>query len=89
MQRYLCAKSRLAAAWALGLSGFVVLAQFALFLFIGVELACFNDTTAGLGDNITGDSAFMTYVVKHMGAGLKGLILAAILSAAMSTATTT
>ena len=36
VQRYLCAKNRSAASWALGLSGFVVFAQFAVFLFIGV-----------------------------------------------------
>jgi len=85
VQRYLCAKSKSAASWALGLSGFVVLAQFALFLFIGVELACFNSTTGELGQNVAGDQAFMTYVVNHMNAGMKGLILAAILAAAMST----
>jgi Na+/proline symporter len=85
VQRYLCAKSRAAAAWALGLSGFVVLAQFALFLFIGVQLACFNSVTGGIGSEVSGDEAFMTYVVRHMGTGLQGLILAAVLSAAMST----
>ncbi len=69
----------------IGLSGFVVLAQFALFLFIGVELACFDSATGGIGATTTGDQALMTYVVHHMGVGLKGLILAAVLSAAMST----
>jgi Na+/proline symporter len=62
-----------------------VLSQFALFLFIGVELACFNSTGGGIGGDVSGDRAFMTYVVHHMGVGLKGLILAAVLSAAMST----
>jgi SSS family transporter len=85
VQRYLCAKSKGAAAWALGLSGFVVLFQFAIFLFIGVELACFNETTGQLGSDIAGDEAFMTFVIKHMGSVMKGLILAAILAAAMST----
>jgi SSS family transporter len=85
VQRYLCAKSRAAASWALALSGIVVLAQFALFLFIGVELACFESVTGGIGSNVAGDQALMTYVVRHMGVGLKGLILAAVLSAAMST----
>jgi Na+/proline symporter len=85
VQRYLCAKSRSAAAWALGFSGVVVLAQFAVFLFIGVELACFNYETGGIGAGIAGDEAFMTYVIRHMGAGMRGLILAAILAAAMST----
>jgi SSS family transporter len=85
VQRYLCAKSQRAAAWALGLSGFVVLAQFAIFLFIGVELACFNSVTGGIGENVAGDEAFMTFVIDHMGSVMKGLILAAILAAAMST----
>ncbi len=81
VQRYLCAKSRSAAGWALGLSGVVVLVQFALFLFIGVQLACFQSATGGIGSDVVGDQALMTYVVHHMGVGLKGLILAAVLSA--------
>jgi SSS family transporter len=85
VQRYLCAKSRSAASWALALSGIVVLAQFALFLFIGVQLACFNAASGDIDGSLAGDKAFMNYVVDHMGAGMKGLILAAILSAAMST----
>ena len=85
VQRYLCAQSRTAASWALALSGIVVLAQFALFLFIGVELACFDSVTGGIGSDVAGDEALMSYVVNHMGIGLKGLILAAVLSAAMST----
>jgi SSS family transporter len=85
VQRYLCARSRSAASWALGLSGVIVLAQFALFLFIGVALACFDATWGGIGSDVPGDKALMTYVVKYMGTGLKGLILAAVLSAAMST----
>lgn len=85
VQRYLCAKSKSSAAWALGLSGFVVFAQFAVFLFIGVELACFNAATGGIGEGVAGDQAFMSYVVKHMNAAMTGLILAAVLAAAMST----
>ena len=38
-----------------------------------------------LPEGVAGDEAFMTYVVSHMGVGVKGLIFAAILSAAMST----
>jgi SSS family transporter len=85
VQRYLCAKNRAAASWALGLSALVVFVQFALFLFIGLELACFNAATGEIGTNVSGDEAFMTFVVRHMGTGMKGLILAAILAAAMST----
>jgi SSS family transporter len=84
VQRYLCAKDRRSASLALGLSGFVVFAQFALFLTIGVALACFYaNFTAGNVPNI-GDRAFMTYVVDHMSAGLRGLIVAAVLAATMS-----
>ena len=41
VQRYLSARSQADAGRALLASGFVVLLQFALFLFIGIELACY------------------------------------------------
>ncbi len=85
VQRYLCAKSRASAGWALVLSGFIVLLQFALFLFIGVELACFHSVAEGGSPLVVGDRALMTFVVGHMGVGLKGLILAAVIAATMST----
>ncbi len=85
VQRDLCAKSQASAGWALVLSGFIVLAQFALFLFIGVELACFHSVTESTSAPVAGDQALMTFVVGHMGVGLKGLILAAIFAATMST----
>jgi SSS family transporter len=84
VQRYLCARDRRSAGWALGLSGFVVLAQFALFLLIGVALATFYATIGNGGGPHDGDKAFMTFVVDHMGVGFKGLILAAVLAATMS-----
>jgi len=84
VQRYLCAKDRKSASWALGLSGFIVFAQFALFLLIGVALACVYSTLEPAAAPGKGDEAFMTFVVNHMGAGLTGLILAAVLAATMS-----
>src|SRR6185436_12308602 len=42
VQRYLSAKSQQDAGRALLASGFVVLLQFAMFLFIGIELACYS-----------------------------------------------
>jgi solute:Na+ symporter, SSS family len=84
VQRYLCAKDRKSASWALVLSGFIVLGQFALFLLIGVALACFYSTQESGGAPLKGDEAFMTFVVHHMGTGLTGLILAAVLAATMS-----
>jgi SSS family solute:Na+ symporter len=84
VQRYLCAKDRKSASWALGLSGFVVLGQFLLFLLIGVGLACFYSVHETAAAPKKGDDAFMQFVVDHMGAGLTGLILAAVLAATMS-----
>jgi SSS family solute:Na+ symporter len=85
VQRYLCARDRKSASWALGLSGFIVLAQFALFLLIGVALACFYSSPSGASAiPEAGDKVFMTFVVKHMGIGFRGLILAAVLAATMS-----
>lgn len=84
VQRYLCAKDRGAAGWALALSGIVVFAQFALFLLIGVALASFYAQFATATAPAKGDEAFMTFVVSHMSAGFRGLILAAVLAATMS-----
>lgn len=86
VQRYLCARDQKSASWALGLSGFVVLGQFALFLLIGVSLATYYSVFAATGGAAPaeGDQAFMRFVVDHMGVGFRGLILAAVLAATMS-----
>ncbi|HEX4415532.1 MAG TPA: sodium:solute symporter [Lacipirellulaceae bacterium] len=84
VQRYLCAKNQKSASWALGISGFIVLGQFALFLTIGLALACFYSVHDTASAPTSGDQVFMTFVVQHMGTGLTGLILAAILAATMS-----
>jgi SSS family transporter len=87
VQRYLTARSQRSAAWALTLSGFVVCVQFALFLLIGVALACFYaefppDIPFGPKD---GDKVFSHFIVNYMPTGLVGLTLSAIFAAAMST----
>jgi SSS family transporter len=85
VQRYLCARDRKSASWALGLSGFVVLAQFALFLLIGVAIASFYAVSVSHeAVPAKGDEAFMRFVVSHMGVGFRGLIMAAVLAATMS-----
>ncbi len=84
VQRYLCARDQKSASWALGLSGFVVFGQFALFLLIGVALACFYSLPGAGTVPTNGDKSFMTFVVDHMGMGFRGLILAAVLAATMS-----
>ncbi len=85
VQRYLSARNQRDASWALGLSGFVVLMQFALFLIIGMALACFYQQfpSATLLDD--GDRVFAHFIVHHLGRGLTGITLAAVFAAAMST----
>jgi Na+/proline symporter len=86
VQRYLSAPSQRDAARAVIASGVVVLLQFLLFLFIGIQLACFY-SQAGRTAPGTGDRIFVGFIVEHFprNAGLVGLMLAAVLSAAMST----
>lgn len=62
-------------------SGFVVMAQFAMFLLIGVGLYAFYNGTAFPRP----DAIFPRFIVEAMPAGLTGLVIAAILAAAMST----
>ena len=86
VQRYLSARSEREAGRAVFLSSFVVLFQFALFLFIGVELACFYSLEANVAP-AKADQVFAHFIVHSFpqNTGLIGLMLAAILSAAMST----
>ncbi len=84
VQRYLAAGSQSEARRALVTSGFVVLAQFALFLFIGVSLWVFYQThhpKVSLGY----DEVFTYFIVNHLPTGMRGLLVAAIFSAAMGT----
>jgi len=86
VQRYLSARSEREAGRALLTSGVVVFLQFGLFLGIGVLLAAFH----GLGGEAPPtrpDEVFAGFIVRHFPAntGLIGLLLAAILAAAMST----
>ena len=93
VQRYLCSRSLREARLALGLSGVFVLAQFALFLGIGLLLWAFYETAAPPGalDSITAagtvqaDQVFPRFLMANLPTGLRGLVLAAILAAAMST----
>ncbi|HUQ69832.1 MAG TPA: sodium:solute symporter, partial [Planctomycetaceae bacterium] len=84
VQRYLSARSQRDAGKAVFLSGLVVFVQFAIFLFIGVELACYY---AGTPKFEKTDQVFADFIVHYFpkNTGLVGLMLAAILAAAMST----
>ena len=87
VQRYLSAKSRGDASLALGISGFIVLLQFAVFLLIGVGLAnLFGIGTATSAvEGMKNDQLLAYFIVNYMPVGLLGLTLAAVFAAAMST----
>jgi SSS family transporter len=88
VQRFLCARSLRAARAALVGSGFVVLAQFLLFLLIGIGLyVVYRQGTVPLPPEVAArtDAVFGYYIVHYLPAGVIGLLIAAVLSAAMST----
>jgi SSS family transporter len=81
VQRLLTARSLRDAQKAIIGSGFVVFAQFTLFLFVGIGLfVLFGGKTFAAPDSI-----FPAFILQYMPPGLVGLILAAILAATMST----
>ncbi len=83
VQRYLTARSERAAGRALIASGFVILAQFALFLGIGVGLwALYQDRPPDHPP--TKDHEFSYFIVHYLPTGLKGLVIAAVFSVTMS-----
>jgi SSS family transporter len=86
VQRLLTTKNLRSSQKALIGSGFVVFFQFALFLFIGLLLYGFYNgiSPAQLG-LATVDEVFAKFIVQELPAGFSGLIIAAILAAAMST----
>lgn len=84
VQRYLCARNQSQAALALILSGCVVIVQFALFLLLGIALACFYTKVSPQTFEYN-DEVFATFIVEHLPVGLIGITLAAVFAAAMST----
>lgn len=81
VQRLLSARSLRDAQRAVIGSGIVVFAQFALFLAVGLGLwSAFGTRTFD-----TTDAVFPTFIVEQMPHGLLGLIVAAVVAAAMST----
>ncbi|MGE3821984.1 MAG: sodium:solute symporter [Isosphaeraceae bacterium] len=85
VQRYLTARSERQAAGALIVSGAVVFAQFALFLLIGVALFAFYKVHPPNVGTLGQDDLFAYFIVHYLPVGVKGLVIAAIFSAAMST----
>lgn len=81
VQRLLATRALEDARKALVGSGILVFIQFAVFLLAGTFL-----WAAGADDgSLTGDEIFAAFVVEKLPTGLSGLVIAGILSAAMST----
>lgn len=84
VQRYLSARGQRDAQKAIIASGFVVFAQFAIFLVLGVALACYY-TNINPQSFERNDEVFAAFIVDHLPVGLVGITLAAVFAAAMST----
>ena len=84
VQRLLAAKSERDAKKALITSGFAVLFLFTLFLLVGVMLYVYYRQFPPDVAFASSDRIFPTFIVQHMPAGISGLLIAAILAAAMS-----
>ncbi len=83
MQRLLSAQSESQARRALFASWFVVLFQFTLFLLIGVLLwTLYKDS--GIAPPQPLDRLYPLFVWQHLPIGVRGLVMAAILAAAMA-----
>jgi SSS family solute:Na+ symporter len=83
VQRLLAAKNLFQSRAALLVSGVVIFFQFALFLLIGAGLwVLYHHTGAAAG--LSPDRIFPEFIVRDMPAGVAGLMIAAILAAAMS-----
>src|SRR5438874_6529129 len=82
VQRLLAARSQRQSVTALLSGGLAILFQFALFLLVGVMLfAFYHAPSAQFGKP---DRIYPTFIVTQMPHGLSGLLIAAILAAAMS-----
>jgi SSS family transporter len=82
VQRLLAARSQKQSVTALLASGVAILFQFALFLMVGVMLwAYYRVPSATFGKP---DRIYPTFIVSRMPHGISGLLIAAILAAAMS-----
>ncbi len=82
VQRLLAARNQKQSVTALLSSGIAILFQFALFLMVGVMLFVYYrvpSATFGKADRI-----YPTFIVSQMPHGISGLLIAAILAAAMS-----
>jgi len=89
VQRYLAAKSQKEADRSVWFGALLYIPVSALFFFIGTALFVYYSSQPGLlpadmGDG-AGDKVFPHFMMTHLPDGIKGLLIAALLAAAMST----
>jgi Na+/proline symporter len=84
VQRLLVARSERESKLALLASGVAVLVQFTFFLLLGVFLFAFYNSGPARATFASYDEIFPTFIVQHMPHAISGLLIAAILAAAMS-----
>ncbi len=87
VQRLLAARNLGEAQLALLSSGVVIFAQFAFFLLIGAGLWVFYglaNVPGSPANSLSPDRLFPTFITQQMPVGIAGLLIAAILAAAMS-----
>jgi solute:Na+ symporter, SSS family len=82
VQRLLAARNQKQSVTALLTSGVAILFQFALFLLVGVMLWAYYRVPSA--DFLRPDRIYPTFIVSRMPHGISGLLIAAILAAAMS-----
>jgi SSS family solute:Na+ symporter len=82
VQRLLAARGQKQSALALISSGVAILCQFALFLMVGVMLWAYYRVPSGVFGK--SDRIYPTFIVSRMPHGISGLLIAAVLAAAMS-----
>lgn len=80
VQRLLTCRDLRSSQTALVGSGVVVIAQFALFLLVGLGLWAFYEGRAF----DTSDAIFATFIIEELPAGVTGLLIAGVFAAAMS-----
>ena len=84
VQRLLAARSQRQSAAALLSSGLAILAQFTLFLLVGTMLWTYYRQSPPTQPFTRTDTIFPTFIVTRLPHGISGLLISAILAAAMS-----
>lgn len=87
VQRYLCAAAPRQASRALLVSGLVIVVQFALFLAVGSLLFVYYREVGSLPEAVAArpDRVFAHFIASGLPPGLRGVVMAAVFAAAMST----